>query len=224
MPNPFNTVIFDFNGLILDDEHLHLELFQRVLLEEEITLTEKDYWDIYMGFDDKGLFKAIYEANGLQLGPTKLKALIEKKASLYLPTLKGKVRFFSGVIDFIKQLAGQYTLAVVSGALKPEIEFALDEAQVKDHFRFIIAAEDTKHGKPDPEGYLLALAKLKQENNSIRSDTCLVLEDSLAGIESAHRAQMKVAALTHTFPKNLLTEADWVVDTFAELNRLLKLV
>ncbi len=217
----YNTILFDFNGVILDDEHIHLDLFQQVLRDEEIQLTEEDYWKIYMGFDDKGLFHAIYNANDKKLGPTKLKNLIEKKAALYLPVLKNKIRFFPGVIDFIDTVSKRYTLAVVSGALKPEIEFALTAAGVREKFRFIVAAEDTKHGKPSPEGYLLAVAKLKNENPAIRPDTCLVIEDSLAGIESAHGAQMKVVALTHTFPREQLKDADWVVDKFDEVKEIL---
>lgn len=213
----FRAIIFDFNGLIIDDEAIHCECFQKVLAEEEITLTDKDYWDIYLGLDDKGLIEAIHRRDGKKLTPKKLKELVRKKADLYLPVLGKKLKFFPGAIDFVRQVEKKQTLAIVSGALRPEIDFALKEGKIADAFSLIVSAEETKHGKPDPGGYLLALAKLKQKNPEIRADNCLALEDSLAGIEAAHSARIKCAALTHSYPREQLKGADWVVDRFEEI-------
>lgn len=218
----FKSLLFDFNGLIIDDEAIHCETFQKVLMDEEITLTEKDYWEIYIGYDDKGLFEKLFKRDGKKLTPGKSKKLIQKKADLYLPTLKGKLKFFPGVIEFIQKVKQKYSLAIVSGALRPEIDYALKEGKIDSSFSIIVSAEETKHGKPDPEGYLIALARLKKENSEIRPENCLVLEDSLAGIESAHRARMKCAALTHSYPKEKLKEADYVVESFEELSEILK--
>src|SRR3989338_1822835 len=118
----FNTLLFDFNGIILDDEQVHFELFKKVLSDEEIYLDEESYWKIYIGFDDKGLFEAIFKNNDKKLTPKLLKDLIAKKASLYLSAMQGHVKFFPGVIDLIKNVSEKYHLAVVSGALRSEIE------------------------------------------------------------------------------------------------------
>lgn len=214
---PFNALLFDFNGLIIDDEAIHGDLFQKVLREEEITLTDEDYWNVYLGYDDKGLFEAVFKRDEKKLPPKKLKELIGKKADLYLPALKKKLVFFPGVIDFINRVKKNFTLAIVSGALRPEIEFVLKQGKINTAFSLIVSAEETRHGKPDPEGYLLALAKLKKNSSEIRSDTCLALEDSLAGIEAAQRARMKCAALTHSYSRNQLGKADIIVNSFEEL-------
>ncbi|MDO8518967.1 MAG: HAD family hydrolase, partial [Deltaproteobacteria bacterium] len=168
-------------------------------------------------FDDKGLLEAVFERDGKKIGPKKLKTLIEKKSALYLPIIREKLKFFPGVLDFIRQVSKKYSLAVVSGALRNEIDFALKEGKVEACFDVIIAADDTKHGKPDPEGFVLALAKLKAKNPEIRPDNCLVLEDSQAGIIAAHQAGMKVAALTHTYGAVELKEADFIWDSFQSL-------
>lgn len=214
---PFNALIFDFNGLIVDDEAIHCELFQKVLAEEEITLTDNDYWNVYLGYDDKGLIKAVFERDKRKLTPKILKNLINKKSQLYFPALRKKLRFFPGVIEFIKKVKDTYHLAVVSGALRAEVDFGLKQAGVDSFFPIIIAADDTRHGKPDPEGFVLALAQLKKTNPEIRPETCLVLEDSHAGIEAAHRAGMKVVALPHTYTREELEDADYVVDSFGEI-------
>ncbi len=218
----FTALIFDFNGLIVDDESIHCELFQKILMEEDITLSDSNYWDDYLGFDDKGLLEAVFQKSGKKITPKKLKDLILKKNELYFPTLKQKLRFFPGVIEFIHDMKNKFPLAIVSGALRSEIEFVLKESNILDVFELIVSADDTKRGKPDPEGFVLAYSRLKKNHPQIIPDTCLVLEDSLAGIESAHRAGMKVAALTHTYPREKLKDADWVVDGFEELSGIFK--
>lgn len=218
---PHNALLFDFNGLILDDEGIHLELFQKVLSDEDITLTDKDYWETYVGYDDKGMFEVLFERDEKKLTPKKLKELVQKKAELYLPALKKRIRFFPGVIDFVHQVEKKYVLAIVSGALKNEIDFALKEGGISHAFELIVSAEETKHGKPDPEGFVIALARLKKKHPQLTPPYCLVLEDSLAGIEAAHRAGMKCAALTHTYPREQLKNADYVVDSFEELISIL---
>lgn len=219
----FNALIFDFNGLIVDDEPIHCELFQKVLGDEEITLTEKDYWESYLGFDDKGLIEAVFDKNAKKLTPKKLNELIQKKNELYFPTLSKKLKFFPGALDFIREMKNKYPLAIVSGALRSEIEFVLGEGGVLDLFDPIISADDTKHGKPDPEGYVLAYTKLKKIFPEIVPTTVLALEDSLAGIESAKRAQLRVAALTHTYPRARLEEEtpDYLFDNFTQVRAIL---
>lgn len=218
---PFNTLLFDFNGLIIDDEAIHAELFQKVLKDEEISLTDEDYWNVYLGYDDKGLIEAVFKRDQKKLPPKKLKELVRKKADLYLPTLKKKLVFFPGVVDFINRVKNHFILAIVSGALRPEIEFVLKQAKINTPFSLIVSAEDTKHGKPNPEGYLLALAKLKKNAPEIRFDTCLVLEDSLAGVEAAKRARMTCVAFTHSYKRDQLTQADIIVDSFEELKTVI---
>ena len=213
----WKAIIFDFNGLIVDDEPIHYECFRRVLEEEEISLSESDYWEKYLGFDDKGLIEAVFERDQKKIGPKKLKTLIEKKASLYLPIIRQKLKFFPEVLSFVRKAKKGRHLAIVSGALRSEIDFALAEGKVADLFDVIISADDTKRGKPDPEGFLLALAKLKSLDGKIRPKNCLVLEDSQAGIQAARAVGMVVAALTHTYEADQLKEADFVVKAFSEI-------
>ena len=61
------AVIFDFNGIIVDDEPIHFKLFQKVLGEEGIVLTEDAYYERYLGFDDRGAFTAGFHENKRQL-------------------------------------------------------------------------------------------------------------------------------------------------------------
>ncbi len=79
------ALIFDFNGIIVDDEPIHFELFKRVLAEEGIELTEKDYYARYLGFDDRGAFTAAYREHGLPVDEQLLAQLIDRKLFIIRP-------------------------------------------------------------------------------------------------------------------------------------------
>ena len=91
------ALIFDFNGIIVDDEPIHFELFKQVLAEEGIELTEADYYARYLGFDDRGAFTAAYREHGRPLDEKLLARLIDRKAIYYQNAIRNKVRIFPGV-------------------------------------------------------------------------------------------------------------------------------
>ena len=208
------AVIFDFNGIIVDDEPIHFELFQRVLEEEGIKLTEADYYTRYLGCDDRGAFSTAYREHGRELSQPKLAQLIERKAAYYREEIKSKMRVFPGVQTLIPELARKLPLAIASGALKHEIEIILSGFGLLAYFRAIVSAEDVTRGKPEPEIFLKALAQLNAAHSNdhpISPAECLVIEDSKEGIRGARRAGMKCLAVTNSHPAELLDEADSIV-------------
>jgi len=213
------AVIFDFNGIIVDDEPIHFELFQRVLGEEGIALTEEDYYARYLGFDDRGAFMAGFREHSRPLSAEKLQELIERKAVYYQEAIRNHVTVFPGVKNLVADLAQTLPLAVASGALRHEIETILKTLGLFDHFRAIVAAEDVTQGKPEPEIYLKALAALNAggSGNPIEAADCVVIEDSKEGIRGTRRAGMKCLAVTNSHPAELLSDADAVVKTLEEV-------
>jgi beta-phosphoglucomutase len=213
------ALIFDFNGIIVDDEPIHFQLFQRVLGEEGIILMEKAYYERYLGFDDRGAFKAGFRENRRPLDAAKLQELIDRKARYYQDAIRNHVAIFPGVKRLISALAPILPLAVASGALRHEIETILATAGLLDFFRAIVSAEDVARGKPEPEIFLTALAAINTQNNGapIAAAECLVIEDSKEGIRGARRAGMKCLAVTNSHPAELLTEANAVVKSLEEV-------
>ena len=116
------AVIFDFNGIIVDDEPIHFKLFQRVLGEEGIGLTEEAYYARYLGFDDRGAFSFGYREHNRFLSDEKLAELIERKAVYYQEAIRNHVSIFPGVKALVAELAPSLPLAVASGALRHEID------------------------------------------------------------------------------------------------------
>jgi beta-phosphoglucomutase len=219
MKSMLRAIIFDCDGVIADTEPLHLSAFQKTLAEENITLTEENYYRYYLALDDRGGFTRAFSDNERLLTREKLAEMIMRKASYVEPAMRAQLRLFPGVAEFIRASAAHYPLAVASGALRHEIEMVLECGRIRDCFPIVVSAEDVERGKPDPESFLKALALINERNaQSMSPRECLVIEDSLHGIHAAHSAGMRCLAVTNSYPKDVLSEADCVVDTLANLS------
>ena len=209
------AIIFDFDGVLADTEPLHFRMFQQVLQDEGLPLSEHDYYQKYVGFDDRGCFHAILSEHGRPAPPAAIQQLVERKAALMLGHLTTTRVVYPGAVEFVKNVAGRYRLAIVSGALRHEIELILKTAGMRDDFEHITAAEDVLDGKPAPDGYLHALRSLNRHASLLASE-CLVIEDTLFGIQAAHAAGMQCLALSTTYPQDRLGTADAVTTTLQD--------
>ncbi len=202
------AVIFDFNGVLVDDEHVHFELFRDILAEEGITLSERQYHERYLGYDDRGCFEAALIESGQPAGQSRVDELIARKARRYIAVAETSRLFFPGAAECLAALAERWPVAICSGALRAEIESALDRMGRRDRVTTIISAEDTNRCKPDPEGNLLALEALRATARpDLQASDCLVIEDSLAGVESAKSAGMWAVGVSHTYTAEELNRA-----------------
>lgn len=216
-PGP-RAVLFDCDGVIADSEPLHLRAFQDVLGPLGITITPAEYAARYLGFDDRGVFTEALRAHGRPAIAGTIAALMEDKAERFRRVLEAAARIYPGVVSLVRALAG-LPLAVVSGALREEIEIILRQAGIRDAFTAIVAAEDVRAGKPDPEGFLRGLAALRNVAGTLAPDECLVVEDSLAGLEAARAAGMRCLAVTNSYAASELHPlADLVVTTLDGLD------
>jgi HAD superfamily hydrolase (TIGR01509 family) len=118
-----------------------------------------------------------------------------------------------GAVDTVRRLTARYPSTVVSGSSRAEVEAVLQALAVRDCFEWFVGAEDTARGKPFPDGYLLASARL-----GVAPAECLVLEDSTAGIRAARAAGMRVVAVrAGNFARQPQDEADRVVETLSDV-------
>jgi len=209
-------VLFDFNGVIADDEPVHQRLLQRVLAGEGITVTDAEYHDTYLGYDDRGCFLEAHRRAGRALDAAGVAALIAKKSALYDAYIADHLVLFPGAVESVKALGERYPLGIVSGALRGEIDRICAVAGIVGRFALIVAAEDTRSCKPHPEGYLKALAlrnaQLAADGARIGPEACVVIEDSVAGVAAAKAAGMRCVAVTHSYRADELKAADRVIE------------
>jgi beta-phosphoglucomutase len=211
------AVLFDFNGVLVDDEPIHLELFQRVLDEEGIELSAEEYYADYLGYDDRGCFGAVLRRAGETPTPARLARLIARKAAYYQDRIHRQgYPFFPGAADLVRAAADRgWTLGVVSGALRDEVEGALRQEGLGELVRLLVTAEDVEEGKPDPEGYRRALELMNSQpplpERLVHPHEVLAVEDSPAGLEAAVAAGLVTVAVAHTYPAEDLEDAGAVV-------------
>lgn len=209
------AIIFDFNGVIADDETPHLLCFQQALEEQGLSLTKEDYYGSYLGMDERTCAAALLAARDGHCDRQLLQTITERKAVLFEDyTTSHQPPLFPGVIEFVQQAARKYRLAIASGGRRKQIDYALRNTPIEQDFAVIVSADDCAVGKPDPAiyHYTLKLLNAKEPRPPlIMAAECLVVEDSLAGIRSAKAAGMGILAIATTYPFEKLSEADLVL-------------
>lgn len=220
----FRAVIFDCDGVLVDAEPLHFKMFQRVLAEEGITLTQREYFEKYLAMDDRGCFRTVFADHGRTPEPKVISELVARKAEYYKTALGGAA-MYPGVREFVSACARRCRVALASGSLRSELDFILDSTSLRPFFPVVVGADDVVNGKPHPEPYLKALEGLNALPTQppggagpILPDDCLVVEDSFHGVTAAKQAGMRCLAVTNSYPAERLTHADWVVSTLKDLD------
>ncbi len=209
------ATLFDFNGVLVDDEPLHLAGFNAVLAQLDIVIDPAEYEEKYLGFDDRGAFQAMLHDRGRPVDPRLVERLIHSKGEVYARLAATGLKVFPGAADIVRRAAAVGPVGIVSGALRAEILGALRLLGVGDCVRAIVAAEDVGACKPDPEGYTAGLRAL---GVSVAS-RAVAVEDSIAGVIAAKSAGARVLAVAHTYAAEPLwaAGADMVMETLAEV-------
>jgi beta-phosphoglucomutase len=212
------ALIFDFNGVLADDDPIHMEAFRQVAQEEGLSFTDEDYLNKYLPLNDRDCFKLLFQEHSLPLPASKLDELINRKGIYYFKAIERKTVLFAEASSAVKTAAARYPLAIASGARKKEICHILEQSQLHGCFGAIVSAEDVACGKPNPEPFLRAHAKLKERDGSLEISECVAVEDSIGGIHSAHDAGMRCLAIAHSYrPERLqCANPEWIIDSIAD--------
>jgi beta-phosphoglucomutase len=218
------AIIFDFDGVLVDSEPLIMRITQQMAAREGWQVSSEEYYRDYLAFDDRGIVEHLYASHHRPIDTARRDELVAWKARTYWEEIREGLPPEPGAVDFVRAVSAKYALAIASGSLRPEIEHLLENLGLRDKFPVLISAENTEHGKPDPEIYLKALQALRQlpgERDGLgdlEARECLVIEDAPAGIRAAHAAGMKCLALAHTREIEELGAADWACQGFAEVD------
>jgi phosphoglycolate phosphatase/beta-phosphoglucomutase len=226
-----HAILFDLNGVIIDDERIHLKAYREVLLAENIPLTDEDYF-ASLGMDDAAFVRAAYARARQPLTDEVMWALIKREHELHREFITNDLPVPAGVVTFIKAAARHYQLGIVSMAEREEIDYVLGLAGLNNLFSIIVSAEPGLKHKPAPDCYQRALQLLNEARRAARDlpllpPECVAIEDAPPGIEAARAAGMRTIGVTNTVSENLLREAkadvvtpnlcDWTTDAVHHL-------
>ncbi|NJP10595.1 MAG: HAD family phosphatase [Leptolyngbyaceae cyanobacterium RU_5_1] len=217
------AVLFDFNGVIINDEPIHEKLINQLLIEDNLRPKPEEFRQICLGRSDRACLNELLAERGRVLSEAALNRLIARKAMAYQQELENleKLPIYPGVQDFIFNIrASQLQLAIVSGALHAEISLVLSRSQLSECFSVIVSGDERVPSKPEPDSYRLAVERLNRQCPSLnlKPSECLAIEDTFAGIAAAKRAGIPVVGVANTYPFHMLQRrANWTVDYLTDL-------
>ncbi len=213
---PPRAVVFDFNGTISDDEPLLAELFVQIFGEVGIEVTEERYFGEFAGYSDPEIVdRVLSEAGGHD--PAVARRLLDRRAELYLARAGAGETVHPEVAACVREIADRVPVAVASGAVRVEVEAVLEGSGLRPLLAAVVTADDVAQGKPDPEGYLIALERL-----GIPGPDALSFEDTHFGVIAAVAAEMRCVGVGTTVSADRLREAgaeavvaslDWSIPT-----------
>ncbi|MDA8019963.1 MAG: HAD family phosphatase [Thermoanaerobaculia bacterium] len=217
------AILFDFNGILVNDEPVHQELMQKVLAEEGIELSDARFEEVCLGRADRAAFQDVLRQERGETDLALVARLVARKTAYYHVRMRTDgFPFFPGARELVAATADAgLGLGVVSGALRAEVDAALDQTDLRSRFKTITTAEDVDHSKPDPEGFLRGLRHLNTlpplPTRLLHPHEVLAIEDSPAGLAAARAAGLATLGVAHTFPAERL-EADRVVESLAAIS------
>ena len=208
------AVIFDFDGVVVDSHGIFNRLFTEILNKELGTDFKEEEFARWPGMRFDKRFKLLAKEKNLRIAGEDIDKAVEKGRFEYYTNASSYVRLFPGTERLFNELkeAG-VKICLGSNGSRKTIEKILANLGVMKYFDLILSYEDVAHPKPAPDMFLLAVEKLK-----VNVENCVVIEDSLEGINAAKRAGIKVIAVSTTEPKTSLEIADMIVNTVDDLD------
>jgi len=206
------------DGVIADTAPYHFRAWQQVFQKRGVNFTEADFKHNFGQRNDT----IIKNTLGQDTPQSEIETISREKETSFRNMARQRIKPLPGAITLIKELAGHgFKMALVSSAPMANIKLVITSLNIKDYFPIVVSGKDVTEGKPSPQGFLLAAERL-----GVRPDSCIVVEDAIAGVAAAKRAGMHCLAVTNTHPRKSLLEADLVVDTLAEVevNKLERLI
>ena len=208
-------VAFDFNGTLSQDEPILYDVYRGMFAARGRPLTERDYYG-----ELAGLSMDVIIARWLEVEGDELAALVEERIERYLALAEHGETIPPAARAAVSYAAARVPVAVVSGAVRREIEPVLSGAGLDRHVSVLVAADDVERGKPDPAGYLRAVSALAGDP---RPQTVVAFEDTEVGVAAAKAASLYCVAVLGTHTAERLAAADEIVEAIdvAVVRRLL---
>ena len=204
------AVVFDFNGTLSDDEPVLARVYAELFGELGRPMTADEYYEQLAGHTDEEMFIRWLGASSDEL--------IRERVRRYNALVSDGSTVHEDVREAVRWAAARMPVAVVSAALRDEIEPVLAAAGLRDLFALVLSQDDVTRGKPDSQPYLLAAERL-----GVSPSQLLVFEDTDVGVASAKAAGAHVVGLTRTLGRQRMSAADGLTDRIdvSVLERLL---
>ena len=207
------AILWDNDGVLVDTERLFFEANQELLASLGAELTPEGFFAWYL-LDNCGGWHLLGDPSEVQIEIWRAERnriysrKLQQAGSLAMP----------GIGELLTTLAPHYRMGIVTSSYREHFDLIHQDLALTRHFEFILAAEDYRGSKPDPEPYLQGLKRL-----DLPAHRCLVIEDSPRGLAAANAAGIPCMVLRHPLTRGHdFSGATAVVDSLDELAHVIK--
>jgi HAD superfamily hydrolase (TIGR01509 family) len=193
--------------VIVDSREHHLSAWEQ-FAREHAPHAPDGYFHQVFGLRNDAILGGLIEG----LTPADTARFAARKEELFRTRARGNLDALPGVVELLAFLdAKDVPTAIVTSTPQGNLDLVLETIGLEGRFRTLVAEEDVSRGKPDPEGFLVAAARL-----GVVPERCVVIEDAPAGLRAAKAGGMRAIAVTTTHPAAALGDADLVVHSLAD--------
>lgn len=224
VPKNIRACVFDFDGVVVDSEPLHMHAILRAVAPRGWTYSVEQFVEHIVGRGDERAFHSIAEWHGVKISERELADfLADKQRRMAIGIDERQFGVQPGAIETIRAAAERFgkRIAVCSGSRASAVVPMLraigvaglfDVAEGASSAQRVVTHDDVRKTKPDPEGYLLAVERL-----GVRPEETMAIEDTASGVAAAKSAGLFTIAVTHTLPSEKLAHADVVVPRISDV-------
>ena len=205
------AVIFDMDGVIVHTNPYHSKAFRAFFAVRNLTPTDEDFAKHMFGKSNSYILSHFLQR---KIEGEELLLLEDEKESLFRKIYEPYIEPINGIVEFMSDLqTNGAKLGVATSAPYANLELILSKVDVRQKLGSILASEDVKKHKPDPEVYLTSATNL-----GVSPDQCVVFEDSFSGVSAAINAGMRVVGVLSSHTKDELPPCNFYVDDYTEMS------
>jgi HAD superfamily hydrolase (TIGR01509 family) len=203
------AIIFDMDGVIVDSNPFHKIALQQFCRRYGHDLTEQQLREKIYGRTNKEWLANLFG----ELSEAQWRAYADEKEALYRRLYQADVKPVAGLPAFLKAMQSRgVPMAIGTSAPRGNVDFTLGNTGLTGYFPIVLDDSAITHGKPNPEIYIRAAAALGFPNRQ-----CIVIEDSLSGVEAGKKSGSRVIGITTTHTAEELHDTDFTIADFTEL-------
>ena len=204
-----NTFIFDLDGVIVDTAKYHYMAWKRLADELGYHFDINDN-ELLKGVSRRRSFEIILELNDIKMSDEEINKYCTIKNNYYVDYINNlkKEEILPGVKEFLKK-SKEAGYNIVLGSASKNSKLILNKLEIMNLFDAIIDGTKVSNAKPDPEVFLKGAEEL-----NVHPESCIVFEDSAAGISAAHNGNMKAVGVSNPSIKPL---CDYYIDGFINI-------
>jgi HAD superfamily hydrolase (TIGR01509 family) len=203
-------VLFDMDGVLVDSEEFICKAAIEMFREKGVIVKADDFQP-FVGTGENRYIGGVAEKYNLKLDILEAKS---RTYELYKIITKGKLKALPGAIEFVNICRSRgFLLALATSADRIKMEVNLNEIRLSEKsFHTTINGQEVKRKKPFPDIYVKASGNL-----GLKPRECLVVEDAVSGVTAAKEAGCKCLAVTTSFSRETLLEADWICESLLKV-------